>query len=486
MSELPDAVIDIYARQSRMDDDRQRSPEGQVEDCRAILEDRGLTAGEVHIDSGLSAWNPRIRRPGWRRLMERLESGEAGGVVVFDLERFSRQPDDGSRLIKAAEHGLLILDSDSEYDVMSPSGRKSFRDALSTAEYYSMQLSKRVRRGKKLKASKGEPNGSARPFGFEPDLITVRESEAEVLRDLAARFLAGESQDALLADLNARGILTSYGKPWTRAGLRQVLIRPRNCGQIVYKTDSAGEPKIVGRLPGDPILTEEEWGRVCSAFTARKRGRPNSPVYMCSGIAACGLCGRPLHGRPRANLRAYPDGDVKREYWCGPSTGGGCGRLAIDQRGLDEHARELVIAVLSDPGHAAAIEAAARDGAGRAAELDREITLADDDALVIAGRFGRGEISRARYDAATIPLDERIAKLRAERAALDTPSPPPAAVSRAAWESRWESAEPAERRALLKTALRGRRLVVEPADPSDRTNVAGRLRVEPVVRSAKA
>ena len=37
----------------------------------------------------------------------------------------------------------------------------------------------------------GEPNGSPRPFGFEADLITVREDEAANLRDLTARFLAG-------------------------------------------------------------------------------------------------------------------------------------------------------------------------------------------------------------------------------------------------------------------------------------------------------
>ena len=52
----------------------------------------------------------------------------------------------------------------------------------------------------------GEPNGSARPFGFEDDLVTQREDEAAILRDMTARFLAGETQNAIIADLNARGI----------------------------------------------------------------------------------------------------------------------------------------------------------------------------------------------------------------------------------------------------------------------------------------
>src|ERR1019366_1574696 len=194
--------IAIYARQSRLDDDRQRSPEGQVADCRAVLAGRELAEGEVLIDPGLSAWNPRVRRPGWERLMERLENGASGGLIVFDLERFSRQPDDGSRLIKAADRGVLILDSDGEDDLMSPSGRKAFRDQLSAAEYYSFRLSRRVARGKRLKAAKGESNASQRPFGFaRPGSNEPRPDEAPVLREMTARFLAGETQEQLIRDL---------------------------------------------------------------------------------------------------------------------------------------------------------------------------------------------------------------------------------------------------------------------------------------------
>ena len=37
--------------------------------------------------------------------MERIESGEAGGVIVYDLERFARQLKDGERLDDSAERG---------------------------------------------------------------------------------------------------------------------------------------------------------------------------------------------------------------------------------------------------------------------------------------------------------------------------------------------------------------------------------------------
>ena len=92
--------------------------------------------------------------------MDRLERGVSGGVIVFDLERFSRQPKDGERMIELAANELLVLDSESEYDLRTPNGKKAFRDAMNAAAYYSDRLSTRTTRGKKLKAMSGKPNGS--------------------------------------------------------------------------------------------------------------------------------------------------------------------------------------------------------------------------------------------------------------------------------------------------------------------------------------
>src|SRR6266568_4042309 len=373
--------VDIYARVSelRRNEDHEQSTEGQVAVCRVRLADLDLEEGKVLIDPGRSAWNPAVKRPAWDELMDRLERRVSGGMIVFDLERYTRQPKDGERMIDLAATGLLVLDSESEYDLRTPNGKKAFRDAINAAAYNSDRLSTRSARGKKLRALGGEPNGGHRPFGFEADLITVREDEAAILRDLTARFLAGETQDALITELNTRGITTSYGKPWTRAGLRKVLTRERNCGRIIYTDPKNGITSVVGHLPGEPILTEEDFDAVIAMYTARRSGRPNSWHYLCAGIATCGVegCGRRLHGRPRNNVKPYPDSTVNRQYWC-PKTHGGCGRIAIDQRGLDE---------------------------------------------ALADRLGRGDISLNRYDIAARPLDERIDKLKAERAALGEPSP---------------------------------------------------------------
>jgi hypothetical protein len=183
-----------------------------------------------------------------------------------------------------------------------------------------------------------------------------------------------------------------------------------------------------------------------------------------------------LAGRPRANMLPYPDGSVRRQYQCSPSGKGGCGKIAIDQRGLDEAAAALVDAIMSDPRHASQIEAAAAKAADHAAELALQIADTEGLALQLADRLGRREITLARYDAATAPLDEHLGRLRAERAALSDPAAP-VLPGNGDWTRRWKAADPAERRTLLRMALRGRPLIVGPADPSDRTNVTRRVTI---------
>jgi site-specific DNA recombinase len=476
--------LDIYARVSQVDPNqkkrgqsREPSTEGQVTVCRGRLAERGLEVGEVLIDPDRSAWNPAVKRPAWDELMDRLERCVSGGFIVFDLERFTRQPLDAERMIELATRGLLVLDSESEYNLTAPNGKKAFRDAINAAAYYSDRLSTRTRRGKRLKAMAGEPNSTVRPFGFEADLVTQREDEAALLRDATVRFLAGEPQLAIMNEWNERGIKTSLGNPWRHVSLTALLKRQRNCGRIIYTDAETGVTSVVGRLPGMPIISEEDFDQVMAKFAARRRGRPVSPIYLCSGIAVCGRCGTSLGGRPVPSYRPHPDGSVYRQYWCK-----GCTKLFVGQLDLDEAAAALAIEILSDDRHADAIEAMSRELESEAARLDLAIADAESVAEALSDRLGRGEVTLSRYDIAVRPLDERLAKLRAEREALgNTTSQRPQRASHEHWQRRWNSADTEEKRTLLKMVLRSRRLIIAPAEPgasSRYSDVTGRITIE--------
>ena len=455
--------VDVYARVSRLRDRNQTSTPAQVASCRAVLEERGLPVGEIHVDDGRSAWNPKVRRAGWEVLMARLESGEAGGVIVFDLERFARQLDDGQRLVRAAERGLVVLDSEGEYDLRRPGDKKNFLNAIVAAQYYSDLLQVKVRRGKKAKARDGRVD-MRRSFGFEPDGVTVREDEAAIIRDHAARLLAGETQDALIRELNETGVPSVRGARWGYTTYRQIMTRPRNAGYIVHN----GQIVDGVRLPGEPILDQLTHDRIVALYAARRAGGQPSGKYLLTGFAICGQsdCGAALSGRPVS-------GTPRRQYWCKQ-----CRKTFVDARRLDDWAGGWTVRTLSDPQHADALAAAARELSAARARLTAEAADIEATLTEIGARLGRREISLQRHDAICGPLEARQAEISRELAHLaaeeaDRAPLPPGTRTLSArdarhveWLAEWTEGTDAERRAMVRRALGGQRIVVGPGEPA--------------------
>jgi DNA invertase Pin-like site-specific DNA recombinase len=445
--------IDIYARVSRLRDKDQTTTPAQIASCRAVLAERGLAVGEVWVDDGKSAWNPAVYRDGWERLMARLESGESGGVVVYDLERFARQLKDGERLVTAAERGLIVLDSEGEYDLRKPGDKRNFRNAIVAAEYYSDLLRAKTRRGKAAKAHAGQVD-QRRSFGFESDGITIVESEAAIIRDHAARLLAGETQESLIRELNEMNVPSVRGAKWGYTTYRQIMTRPRNVGLIQHNG------RIVDgvRLPGEPILERLAYDRIVALYAARKPGRAPSGRYVLTGIAGCGECGAGLSGRPGST--------GKPQYWCRK-----CHHTFVDAERLDEWAGDFAIRVLRDQAQSEALEREGAEREARRQELLSETAGIEQTLTELAVRLGRQEMSLARHDAACKPLEARQSDIRRELGELASaePEPVPARTiserdaAQVGWLEVWVDGTPAERRSMVLRALSGRKIVVDRA-----------------------
>lgn len=466
-----DGPIDIYARQSKKTDPDQTTTASQIAVCRAELEERGLTIGEVWIDDGTSAWNPKVYRKDWNALMKRLESGAAAGVIVYDLERFARQVSDGERLVTAADRGLIVLDSEGEYDLRRPGDKKNFRNAIVAAEYYCDLLKVKVRRGKAAKARKGKVD-QRRSFGFEDDGETIIESEAAIIRDHATRLLAGETQDSLIQELNDTGVTSVHGKQWSYTTYREVMTRPRNAGLIVH--DGTAMEGV--RLPGEPILDRLIHDRIVALYSARRWGRPPSGRYVLTGIAKCGQpgCDAPLGGRPHPRDSGKGLPEPRRQYWCRK-----CRKTYVSASHLDVWAADWAVKELSDPEKANIREAEQRELEEARQALLTEQAGIEQTLTEIAGRLGRREISLPRHDAICDPLDERLKEITAGLAWLvelpESAPPPdtrtlaeadPGGYQQISWLDHWDSGTPAERRAMVLRALRGRRIVVGKGTPA--------------------
>ena len=90
----------------------------------------------------------------------------------------------------------------------------------------------RLQSKKSAMAAAGEYRGGPRPYGYEKDGVTVRESEAVVVARATKQIIAGRTLAAVARELNDEGLTTSTGRPWTYSRLKDVILRPRNAGKL--------------------------------------------------------------------------------------------------------------------------------------------------------------------------------------------------------------------------------------------------------------
>ena len=164
--------------------------------------------------------------------------------------------------------------------------------------------------------------GGTRPYGFEADRLTARESEAVVIRECVARFLAGEPVRAICGDLNARGVPTVTGGPWKSQVLIRVISASRTSGQREHRGEIVGDavwPAIV--RPADTARI-----RAILADPARRTNR-TARRYLLLRLLRCSRCDETLVSRPAS-------GGVRR-YICAKGTNyTGCGRRTSRRRRL--------------------------------------------------------------------------------------------------------------------------------------------------------
>ena len=459
-------VIDLYCRISRDYDGTLRKVEAQEVQGRGWIKDHaheGYVLGQVHRDHALSGWRRNVKRPSFDKLMERLESGACDGVWFRDLDRYTRKMEEALHLLKVADRGAVVLGSDGKYDLTTASGRSNFRDKANRGETESEMISERTCRGKLEKVRRGKSNASYRGFardgflpnpeGWEPGDPRTRvppeqlSREREIVRNVAARLLVGETLNSVVLDLNRQGITTVTGGGWNGQSLRQLLEAPSLAGLIEHKGT------IIGEVDGEHALDRETWDRLQLHFASRKRGRP-AVCYLGSGILRCGKCGGKLYGRPVVSQSPYPDGEVRRQYWCQYRPGSapimqGCGTLTIDQRYADSQIEKGTLGRLSDPEQQDRVAQYAAKVAEAREHLVGEVAKLEDDARTLASKVSTWGM--ARVDAAMGPLDERLASLREQLDSLDAPE----SVGEAgrATVADWKKANISQRRVMVVKAF---------------------------------
>lgn len=443
---------------TRISDARSGDTKGvtdQEADERQLAARLGWGVGRVIVENDTSAFKRRkIRlpngrhelrtvRPGFRQALDLLASGHADGMIAYDLDRACRDPRDLEDLIDVVEsaHPRIPVESVTGSLKLANDGDVTMaRVLVAVANKSSRDTGRRVARARLRQASEGRYGGGRRPFGFDADGTTVRALEAAEIALAADALLAGLSLAGVVADLNARGVASSTGRQWTAPAVRDMLLRPRNAGLIVYQGDIVDGVSA----PWEPILPRERWEAVRALLTdpARRTTTGNTPRWLGSGLYRCGHpdCAD-LDPNPCMRVNSAPG--HRRHYRCRRLS-----HLARVAEPLDAWVEQVIVARLSRPDAASLITVRADvDVAGLASEaneLRARITTAGD-------LWESGVITDAELKVRRGRLNDRLSKLDAQMNAAAGSEPLAGLAGNPDAAQVWAGLDLARRRAVLDT-----------------------------------
>ena len=180
--------IVIYARFSSHSQNEQ-SIEGQLKACYEFAERNGYKVIGEYIDRALSGTNDN--RPEFQRMIADSAKRQFQAVLVYQLDRFARNRYDSTTYkAKLKKNGVKVL-SARENITDDASGVLMEAVLEGMAEYYSVELSQKIRRGMDLNAEKCLFNGSGRSLGYDVDenkRYVINEGEAAIVRRILAHF----------------------------------------------------------------------------------------------------------------------------------------------------------------------------------------------------------------------------------------------------------------------------------------------------------
>jgi len=438
----------VYARISEDRAGAGLGVERQERDCRELADRLGWHVLDVHADNDISAYSGKTRK-GYQSLLEKLESGQASGVLAWHTDRLHRSPVELERYIAVCEQRGVITHTvqSGPLDLATPSGRMVARELGAVARYESEHKAERIRAARRQAAHDGRWSGGVRPFGFEPDGVTVRPREAEVIVQATEAILRGESLRAVVRRANATGLRTTFGRlDWDAVSFKDVLLRPRNAALMFYKGEE------IGRARWPAIVPEDRWRALVAVLTdpTRRTTTGNRVRWLGSGIYVCGAegCGRPSLRVSTVGGGSRTGGKRPPAYRCREV---GAGHVVRAAEPVDRLVVGTILARLarSDARDLLVPARPAVDVNALRAEADVLRTRLDG----LAMKFADGAVTASQLQVGTERLRTKLAGINAEITDAVVPSPLDAIAGAAEPAAVWAQLDMPRRRGVLDTLI---------------------------------
>ncbi|MFA7201457.1 MAG: recombinase family protein [Candidatus Paceibacterota bacterium] len=283
----------LYARKSSENEDRQvQSIDDQISRLTQLSKELHLDVIEIFSEAK-SAKKPN-NRPIFDEMIKRIEAGEAGGILSWQLNRLSRNPIDSGKISWLLQTGILQSIQTIDRQYLPDDNVLLFNVESGMANQYIIELRKNVKRGIESKLAKGwAPNVA--PLGY------LNNKEDKTIITDPIRFpLIRKMWDMMLTGCyTPPQILTIVNKEWgfrTRKSKRQGDKELSRSG--IYKIFTSifytGNIEYFGKhYQGnhEAMITLKEYDQVQIILGRKGKPRPQKHSFDFTGIIRCGECG---------------------------------------------------------------------------------------------------------------------------------------------------------------------------------------------------
>jgi site-specific DNA recombinase len=307
----------IYIRWSTEDQGQGTTLDVQLEQCRQYCNRQGWYVPDdlVFIDDGYSGGN--LHRPALTRLRSLVESGHVDTLVVYRLDRLSRNLADATSLVdREFKNRAVVRSATEEVYPEADEGWLNYSFRAAFADYERRIIRQRTMAGKLKRLRDGRKVHGRAPYGWrhtvKPGVLEIHPEEAEVVKQFFARCAyENMGAPALARWANRQGIPSPQGAKWHQGALRRLLQNPIYGGRILFgatrqlkSSKEESGPWIQSRSPDveveadpqsvPPIISRALWEMAQRVIETRTtngtRGRGVSNPHLLSGFLYC-RCG---------------------------------------------------------------------------------------------------------------------------------------------------------------------------------------------------
>ncbi len=273
--------------------------------CEHVLH---LSGYQIYEDAGRSGKN--TDRPGFQRMLTDIHVGKISHVLVYKIDRISRNLVDFSMMYDDfKKHGVTFVSLNEQFDTSSAIGEAVLKIILVFAELERKLTSERVTDVMIGRAKEGLWNGAHVPLGWmwDPDQKKPvhHPQEAALVKQIYAMYQETHSTVYICHYLNTHGIPSKRGGAWTTRTVSCVLRNPINRGdyRYNYRSSARGAQKpddevvyLKGVFP--PLVDPEVFDACIAQLDANTFGRNAEGriiratyVHIFRGLVHCAVCG---------------------------------------------------------------------------------------------------------------------------------------------------------------------------------------------------